>query len=459
MNASNAIEIMSSASAPKKGSRLISVTNLDYPVRAISMKKFTITIVALVAIAVTASLPGAQPVFASSQLKLSDIYSNSQVTKVYIALAQASEKSLNSWSTLKTYVPATVRFEQEGKSSSDITVGMRLKGTTSLQPLDGKPSIKLKFNWGDSLSTQRFLGLKNMTLNAMTQDSSYLHEFAAYKLYNAMGVVAPATGWAEVFVNGKPKGIYVNVETPDDIFLSKRFKDQSQHLYEAQAWADLKQGNNDGDKTSGAFTLDEGWKNNPNKNDLANLISKANIASGSAWYKALDSVVDKKSLLKMFAVDNLTGNWDSYSGPIINNYFLRSNTKNKFTFIPWGADQTFGENRESVEKFDTYFFPMDAAEAGYPWVQANFKKDAIERGLLFKKCLAYKPCFTDYLKELRNASAKANSIKLTSQMSAVSALLSNWSDDYVQTEQRRTINFFKKQQNKVSALMAKYKIK
>jgi len=111
-------------------------------------------------------------------------------------------------------------------------VGLRLKGSTSLEKLAGHPSFKVKFNWS-SLKGQRFLGLKRMTLNAMTQDTSLIHEASAYRLYNQMGVPAPRTGYARLFINGTLKGVYVNIETPDDIFLSTKFTDPTQHLYEA----------------------------------------------------------------------------------------------------------------------------------------------------------------------------------------------------------------------------------
>jgi spore coat protein CotH len=396
---------------------------------------------------------------ASAPIKLADIYSHSRITQVLFDVPSSSEASLNNWDTLAKYVPAKVKFVSGELQSEQINIGMRLKGTTSLQPLQDKPSIKIKFNWGAALKGQRFLGLKGMTLNSMSQDGSWLHEFASYKLYNSMGVVAPATGWAEVFVNGKSKGIYVNVETPDDVFLGKRFTDTTQHLYEGQAWADLKPGNDSGDAATGKFTVDEGWKTTPNKNDLSALIKAASVPASKAWWDGLSKVVDRNSLIKMFAVDNLLGNWDAYSGPIVNNYFLRSNSKGQFTFIPWGTDQTFGENRQTQYSFDTYRFAMDKTEVGYPWVQIVNKVDSLKRGLLFTKCLAYKPCQTQYFNELRNASSKVNSSKLSMAMVNAADVVDKWTDESVKEEQMRTIKFLTSQQKIVVGLLAKYKIK
>ena len=400
-----------------------------------------------------------QPAQAVTTIKLTDIYSVAKITEVYLEVPPASETSLNTWANLKKYVTAKVKFVQGELESDQITIGLRLKGSTSLQPLKQKPSMKIQFNWGDALKGQRFLGLKNMTLHSLTQDNSLVHELGAYKLYNSMGVVAPNTGWAEVFVNGKSKGVYLNVETPDDIFLSKRFKDPTQHLYEGQAFADLKPGNDSGAQYEGKFTVDEGWTTTPNKADLTALIEAANVEPAKAWWDGLAKRVDRTAMVKMFAVDNFIGHWDGYSGPIINNYFLRSNSKSVFTILPWGADQTFGENRQTPELLDTYTFAMDKPDVGYPWIKLSHKTETIDRGILFRKCLAYKPCQTLYLQQLKATSAKATAIKLPNFMANAGKVVDFLSNDNNRAEQKRNSAFIAAQHKAVAALLKQYKIK
>ena len=400
-----------------------------------------------------------QPAQAVTTIKLTDIYSVAKITEVYLEVPPASETSLNTWANLKKYVTAKVKFVQGELESDQITIGLRLKGSTSLQPLKQKPSMRIQFNWGDAFKGQRFLGLKNMTLHSLTQDNSLVHELGAYKLYNSMGVVAPNTGWAEVFVNGKSKGVYLNVETPDDIFLSKRFKDPTQHLYEGQAFADLKPGNDSGAQYEGKFTVDEGWTTTPNKADLTALIEAANVEPAKAWWDGLAKRVDRTAMVKMFAVDNFIGHWDGYSGPIINNYYLRSNSKSVFTFLPWGADQTFGENRQTPELLDTYTFAMDKPDVGYPWIKLSHKTETIDRGILFRKCLAYKPCQTLYLQQLKATSAKATAIKLPNFMANAGKVVDFLSNDNNRAEQKRNSAFIAAQHKAVAALLKQYKIK
>ena len=127
--------------------------------------------------------------------------------------------------------------------------------------------------------------------------------------------------------------------------------------------------------------------------------------------------------------------------------------------IPWGVHQTFGENRQTPVKGDSYYFAMDAKEVGYPWVMQSHKKPAIPRGMLFQKCLDYKPCKTLYLNELKAVSAKATASKLTTFMLNTSGLITEFSNADVRAEQTRSINWLKKQQSNVAALLKKNGIK
>ena len=379
----------------------------------------------------------AKPAPAAAAGQSIDMFFNpTSVFSVYFTLPGATVNALNNPKTLETYAAGRVKFvTPDSQQSGLIDIGVRLKGSTSLETLNGKPSFKIKFNWS-ALKGQRFLGLKRMTLNSMSQDGSMIHEAAAYRLYNLMGVPAPKTSYARVFVNGVEKGLYANIETPDDIFLSKRFTDVTQHLYEGVALNDFKPGKDDGTDTYGAFLVDEGWTAVPNKNDLTKVISVANMATGASWWTAMGKYWDRKKLIMQFAVDNFTGNWDSYSGPIINNYYVRSNNAGKFTMLPWGVDQTFGENRKTSTLLDDYFFSLDGTSAAFPWVQEGFKKDEIPRGLLFQKCLKYTPCKTEYLNDLKLVMAKAPTT--VSFIKQASAAIGPYTEQVTKDEQVRS---------------------
>jgi hypothetical protein len=401
------------------------------------------------------------PAQAASALKLTDIYNPLKVLKAELSLPAESVDSLNNSATFKVYVPGTLILSVDGKSSGVQEITVRLKGSTSMYKLDETPSFKIKFKKG--ANGLGYLGLRRLTLNGMVQDNSKIHEFGAYNLFNAMGLPASKTGWVRLYINGVDRGLYVNVEQPDQVFMANRFKDVTQHIYEGVAFKDLKLGNDNGGADSGSFLSDYGWKVTPNKNDLTNLINYASDWEDKTWYQGLLTVTDRALLIRAFAVENFLGHWDSYSGPDINNYFLRSNTRNKFTYIPWGTDQTFGENRKTEVLGDTFHLPLLSERADQPWAKNLY------RGKLYVQCINYKPCRTQYLLELKAVSAMATKIKLGAQMRAVSAVIepvlaAQYVNDkdtltLAHNEQTRSIAYIAKRQAEVKALLAKYKIK
>ena len=408
----------------------------------------------------------ATPAQAASPLKSTDIYNPLKILEIRLDLPQPTVDALNNERTYKIYQPgaATISIDKGARTSAKMEIDIRLKGSTSISKLRGTPSFKIRFPKGPA--GNGYLGFRRLTLNAMTQDGSKVHEYGAYALFNAMGLPASKTGWARVFVNGVDRGLYLNVEQPDENFMAKKFKDITQHIYEGVALRDLKIGNNDGDNTIGAFPADYGWKVTPNKNDLAKLITVAtNYTSPAKWYIALDSVLDRSALIKFMAVENFLGHWDGYSGPLVNNYFIRSNTRGKFTFIPWGVDQTFGENRNTATIGDTFKeLPLLSKTSTHPWMSK-----AATRGSLYVKCIAYSTCRTAYLTELKAVSAMATKMKLGTLMKSASTLVKTvLNDQYknnpntladIAREQSRTFSFITSRQKEVATLVKQYKIK
>jgi spore coat protein CotH len=402
------------------------------------------------------------PAQAATTLKATDFYNPLKVLRIDLDLPQTTVDALNNRSTYRIYAPGLATLSVDGRTSGALDMDIRLKGSTSISKLSETPSFKIKFL--DGPGGTGYLGLKRLTLNAMTQDTSKIHEYGAYALFNAMGVPASKTGWARVYVNGVDRGLYLNLEHPDENFAGKRFKDITQHIYEGVAPRDLKVGNSAGDNVSGSFLVDHGWKVTPNKNDLTKLISVANYSDPANWYKALDTSMDRAALIKFMAVENFLGHWDGYTGPNVNNYFLRSSTRGKFTIIPWGLDQTFGENRKTSALGDTFNTPLLSKTSTHPWLTKE-----TPRGLLYSKCISYISCRNAYLTELKATSAMATKMKLGTLMKSASTVIKPVLDaqyklrpdllSVITAEQTRSISFISARQKEVAALVTKYKIK
>jgi len=405
------------------------------------------------------------PAEAAAPLSVADIYNPGKIVRADLTLPQPSIDSLDSLdkNQLTVYVPGTLSLSLDGKTSGNLDIHVRLKGSTSLYRLSETPSFKIKFK--KSSLPNGYLGLKRMTFNGMQQDSSKVHEYGAYALFNAVGVPASRTGWVRLYINGVDRGLFVNIEQPDNGFMSRRFKDVTQHIYEGVHNQDFRLGNDNGDNASGAFLVDYGWKATPNKKDLGKVLDYQADWENKTWYPGLNAVFDRSEMIKFFATEVFLGHWDGYTGPNINNYYIRSNTRGKFSFIPWGVDQTFGEERHSEVLGDTFDTPFISDTMPHPWSGGRYG----ERGAIYTKCINYKPCRTEYLNALKLVSATATKIKLGAKMRAATKLIdpvlvSQYSSSpdtlkLARNEQNRTIAWITLRQKAVAALLKKYGIK
>lgn len=226
--------------------------------------------------------------------------------------------------------------------------GFRMKGQMgSFRPMSGKAGFKVKFP-----KSNLFFGLKKLTLNNGIQDGTRVNQTLAYDLFRATGVAAPRTGYTLVKVivaknDGSFEtldyGLYINVETPDDVFLLDHFGGY-QHLYEANYFTDIFPGSEPVDPfVDGHFELDEGSATN--FTDLTTLINlntqggpgAARFAKGTdAWFAAMKTKTDMVEMTQMWAVEGYLGHWDGY--PTQNNYFLYSDSSGRFSMLPWGTD-------------------------------------------------------------------------------------------------------------------------
>jgi hypothetical protein len=282
--------------------------------------------------------------------------------------------------------PATV-----GTYSAPLTVGIRLKGGSgSFRGLGGKAAFKLKFN--EFVKGQKFLGLKKLTLNNMVQDPSMVHEALAYDAFRAVGVAAPHTGYAYVFVNGVDYGIHLNLETIDDVALEKRFGKlgDDQHLYEGAYGADVVPGG------AGDFEVDEGDEDD--RSDLEALIAAA-AATVPDFPTRMKAVADLDQMTRMWGAEHYLGHWDGYSAPQVNNYYLFSDAGGSFQMLPWGADQTLV----------AWWMPFDGSG-----------------GELFKQCLDDEECAAAYIEALKSTRTAVAERDLTAEAEAIAALLAPW---------------------------------
>ena len=288
---------------------------------------------------------------------------------------------------IENYVDATFKLtmgtEVFGSTSGfgAWDIKLRLKGNRSFRAFPAKAALRLEF----PNELQRVFGIKRMTLNNMIQDRSKINEAVGYALFRGMGIAAPRTSYAQIWVNDVPYGLYLNVESIDSVALEKRNTvGGSRHLYEGS----LGLQSNPLDPNDAHYQVDVGSLTN--RSDLAALMS-ASQEPNATWYSRVNAVADLKEMTRYWAVERYIGNWDGYSSPSISNYYLHSDSDDRFQMLPWGIDQIFSGG---VDNRAPYSF-------GYP-----------NGGLLIERCLTDKTCRALYVQALRDVRDKAGALGL-----------------------------------------------
>ena len=367
-----------------------------------------LTSAAIVAIAFLTFLASgflAAPASAQYSDEAAWLYKPTHVAEIDIDLPQAS------WDGLvadpKEYVKARLELRRHDPPATYVRndVGVKLKGSGSFRPLGQKAAFKIKLD--EFVDDQTLLGLEKLTLNNMNQDPSMLHEMLAYDTFRAAGVPAWRTGYAFVRVNGDPYGVYLNLETPDEISLALRYA-KTQHLYEGE-YDDLG-GTDVLPEDVDRFEIDEG-----DEEDLSDLEALAAAVEGDGDFSdRVQALADLKEMTRMWAVEKYIGHWDGYSGMIgnyqPNNYFLHSNAGGRFTMLPWGTDQTWGGT-------DQLWDPR--------LTRLNFEGWG---GVMFNECLNDDSCFALYRRAVREVRDVVAGLDLDSKAARTAALLAPWQE-------------------------------
>ena len=233
----------------------------------------------------------------------------------------------------RQYVRATLR---EGTNVLR-DVAVRLKGSSSFQNVDGKPSLTLdcdRFRAG-----QRFHGLSKIHLNNSLEDPSYLNEKLGGELFRAAGLPATRFSHAIVELNSRRLGLYVLKEGFTEEFLARHFQRTDGNLYEPEAGV--------APDVTRAMTRNSG-DGPDDKLDLQRLAAASAQKSPERW-KALGESLDLDRFLTFMTLEVLSGHRDGYCLARNNYRLYHEPASNRFIFLPDGMDQLFGRADFPVE--------------------------------------------------------------------------------------------------------------
>jgi spore coat protein H len=227
------------------------------------------------------------------------------------------------------YLP-TQSLDYEGVLRTDAQI--KFKGhSTRYYP---KKSYRLKFS-------SNFQNVRQINLNSMYTDKSFIRESLCWLLYADIHALAPGASHATATINGNYKGLFLQVDKVDKYFLQKRGRAQGP-MFEADDYyvsADLTVQPDSLLKLYYAQVIGD----SNDYNGLRAMILALNDSTKLDFPALLDTLFDVRSVLNWFAGNIFVMEGDSYN----KNYLLyrdTTRTRGQWTFIPWDYDVSLGRN-------------------------------------------------------------------------------------------------------------------
>jgi spore coat protein H len=249
------------------------------------------------------------------------------------------------------YVPAEVEFGPHQFKE----VGVRYKGNgTFLSSRDGiKRSLKLDLN--RTVKGQKLAGMVQLNLHNSVRDPSGMNEAIAYRGFRDAGVPAPRTAFAKVHVTvpGKHErryfGLYNLVEDVGSAFLEEHLGAKKGALLKPvtpNLFADLGddwKGYNQTYDPKGELTEDQ-------QRRIIEFCKFCSSATETDVAAKLGEYVEVENLAAYLALTSWMVDLDGILGPGQNYYVYLHPKTDKFHFIPWDQDQTFGQFPRGTEE-------------------------------------------------------------------------------------------------------------
>jgi len=332
-----------------------------------------------------------------SQIDGDNLFKNDQVVKISLEFSQP-----NFWDTLvanyedKIYIKADLTIVDSTGTYEFNDVGIRLKGNSSYDLHPGKKkSFKIDFN--KFVKGQKYDGIKKLNLNNGFNDPTFMREKIFFDVCKAADINAPRANYANVYFNGELKGFFTLIEQIDDQFLDWRIEDDKGNMFKAGSnfavfgsneEADLKYyGTN---KTS--YEKRYQLKTNKKKADWTDFIEFldfVNNSSESKFEAEIEDHLELQEYLRSLAIDNIFSNLDSYTGSARNYYIYHNLTTDKWEWIKWDGNASFGIYNlffGNGPTTDVNEVPLDWHRNNRPLIENIFKSTKFYNKYLIEVC-------------------------------------------------------------------------
>jgi len=273
------------------------------------------------------------------------LFDDSRVSAIFIELPADSFDYLISNLVNEHYFKARFIFDDGQTRDTVEDAGLRLRGNTSLYAQ--KKSFKISFN--EFVPDRKYQGVKKLNLRGQHNDPTMVREKLFYEVWNKAGMPERRAAFVKVFINQQYRGLYTNMEEIDKTWLGRVYDDNDGNLYKCTWPADLdyhgpvqlpyKTILNNPDTRAYDLTTNE---LSDDYSRLVALITALYQPVNAGFPDQINQILNVDGVLKAFALDVATGNWDDYFYNK-NNYYLYDNpSTGRFEFITFDTDNTFG---------------------------------------------------------------------------------------------------------------------
>jgi spore coat protein CotH len=263
----------------------------------------------------------------------------------------------------KPFYRASFRFDDEEVTD----VGVRLKGNSSLWSSGDDQMKSFKIHFEEYVDGQHFHHVDRLNLNNNFRDPSIMRERLAYAMADELEMVTPRTAYARVWVDDELHGVYTMVQQVDSRFLKERFGTQDDahggNLYKCYDGCPLAYWGEDPDLYQGnppegipsppcePETEDCGLQlktneDDPDMNDFSDLVNLIRtvdeVLNGISETEALDAILDMEHYARFQAWTLAISSLDSYFVSAHNFYLYHRMTDQRFQFVPWDLNLSYG---------------------------------------------------------------------------------------------------------------------
>src|SRR5688572_24654970 len=274
-----------------------------------------------------------------------DLFGQTGLQRIDLFVHSTDWAKLRAEFQTNTYYPADMTWN--GLTVRNVGIRSRGRGSRS----GNKPGLRVDF---DRYTTaQRFLGLKSLVLDNVTQDASGIHESVAMAFYARLGIPASREIHARLYINNEYAGLYVIVESVDKEMLARVFGaigEDTQNdgwLYEFK-WQDNWFFNHLGTDLKEYMlrfeaTTHESRTDEEKYRPIEMLIRLANNTPPDRFAAEVGAKLDIPQVIRFIAAQVFLAETDGFLGGFgINNLYLyRLEDSDVHVFIAWDADNTF----------------------------------------------------------------------------------------------------------------------